>query len=93
MHGRAYDRLVPVWASTLYFKEVFDTVRHSASWKPLAEQCVAANSTNLVSRLYSQQTATAKADMKSRVFSINGGTKQVDPSSSLLFNCLSESVF
>ena len=79
--------------ATIDFKKAFDTVTHQALWESLEEQGVSPNYTNLLARLYTEQTGTVTTNTKSRQFKIERGTKQGDPLSSLLFNCLSESIF
>ena len=84
---------IPVWIATLDFKKAFDTVSHDSLWSALAEQGIDDGYIALLTQLYTSQTATVKTDLLSREFKIERGTKQGDPLSSLLFNCLSESIF
>eukprot|EP00973_Karenia_brevis_P029627 4087194-Karenia_brevis.AAC.1 len=84
---------IPLWVATLDFKKAFDTVSHQALWKSLAEQGIQACYIDLLSQLYSNQSARVRTDVLSRQFEIQRGTKQGDPLSSLLFNALSESIF
>ena len=46
----------------------------------------------LLAHLYAGQTANVRTDVESIMFEIHRGTKQGDPLSSLLFNCLLESI-
>ena len=89
----AQEWQIPIWIATLDFKKAFDTVSHDSLWSALAEQGVAPGYITLLAQLYTNQTATVKTDLLSRGFKIQRGTKQGDPLSSLLFNCLSESIF
>ena len=73
-------------------KKAFDSVSHAAIWDALHEQDVPSSYIGLLEKLYDNQTAHVKTDQHSRNFNISRGTKQGDPLSSLLFNCVSESV-
>jgi len=83
---------IPVWIAAVDFKKAFDSVTHAAIWEALHEQGVPSSYIGLLDKLYSSQTAAVKTDRRSRCFNIDRGTKQGDPLSSLLFNCVSENV-
>ena len=83
---------IPLWVAAVDFKKAFDSVTHSAIWRALSEQGVSPSYIQLLNKLYNNQTASVKTDTRSRLFNIERGTKQGDPLSSLLFNCVSESV-
>jgi hypothetical protein len=83
---------IPLWVAAVDFKKAFDSVTHEAIWIALQEQGVTAAYISLLAKLYDHQTAAVKTDCTSRCFNIERGTKQGDPLSSLLFNCVSESV-
>jgi len=83
---------IPLWVAAIDFKKAFDSVTHAAIWESLTEQGVHPSYVQLLSKLYNNQTAAVKTDVQSRLFNIERGTKQGDPLSSLLFNCVSESV-
>jgi len=82
----------PLWIAALDFKKAFDTVEHSCLWEALRQQQVPNSYVKLLHTLYAQQSATVKTDRVSRPFSIQRGTKQGDPLSSLLFNSLLEHI-
>ena len=84
---------LPFWVATLDFKKAFDTVSHQSLWKALRAHGVPEAYIDLIAHMYADQTACVKTDVRSKTFTISRGTKQGDPLSSLLFNCLSEFVF
>ena len=88
----AHEWNVPLWVSALDFKKAFDMVSHGSLWKALQEQGVHSGYVNLIKKLYSDQHGIVKTDVTSKLFSIQRGVKQGDPLSSLLFNCISESM-
>ena len=83
---------VPMWIAAVDFKKAFDSVTHTALWSALAEQGVNKSYIGLLCKLYAKQTAVVKTDCLSKAFDIERGVKQGDPLSSLLFNCVSESL-
>ena len=84
---------IPVWIAAIDFKKAFDSVTHESIWAAMREQKVPELYISLLSRLYDHQTGAAKTDCSSRTFQVERGVKQGDPLSSLLFNCVSESLF
>ena len=54
--------------------------------------CLSSSYIALLSKLYADQTSQVQTDQRSKIFNIERGTKQGDPLSSLLFNCVSESI-
>ena len=82
-----------VWIGLIDFEKAFDTVEHEPLWKALAEQGVKKQYIDMLKRVYKQQTATVKAGVESREFSIPKGVWQGDPISSLLFVAVMESIF
>ena len=84
---------IPVWIATLDFKKAFDTVLHSAIWESLRQQDIPECYTQLLQRIYMDQSGRVRTDVVSREFNIRRGMKQGDPLSSLLFNSVSESIF
>ena len=83
---------LPMWIAAVDFKKAFDSVTHEGLWSALAEQGVEPAYVHLLSKLYHKQTAKVKTDRLSRCFNIERGVKQGDPLSTLLFNCVSESL-
>ena len=83
---------IPIWSAAIDFKKAFDSVSHEALWTALADQGIDDTYICLLSKLYADQTAAVKIDCTSKFFNIDRGVKQGDPLSSLLFNCVSESL-
>ena len=67
------------------FEKAFDTVDHGALWRVLSAQGVPPAYTQILQKLYKQQTAVVSTDSTSRQFDIQRGVKQGDPVSALLF--------
>ena len=82
-----------VWLGLIDFEKAFDTIEHEPLWKALAEQGVEKQYINILKQIYRHQTATVKAGVESREFSITRGVRQGDPISSLLFTAVMESIF
>ena len=78
------------WIAALDFKKAFDSIDQQYLWKALEEQEVPRGYINVLRSLYNDQSAQVKTDKLSRKFSIERGTKQGDPLSSMLFNSLLE---
>eukprot|EP00959_Pyramimonas_sp_CCMP1952_P339959 7119675-Pyramimonas_sp.AAC.1 len=70
---------IPLYVAAVDFKEAFDCVTHSSIWESLTEQGTPPAYTQLLSKLYSYQTASVRTDRNSRTFEIRRGTKQGDP--------------
>ena len=83
---------IPLWMAAVDFKKAFDSITHQALWTSLADQGIDSSYIHLLTKLYDNQTAAVKTDYTSRHFNIERGVKQGDPLSSLLFNCVSESL-
>ena len=83
---------IPIWSAAIDFKKAFDSVSHEALWTALADQGIDDTYICLLSKLYADQTAAVKIDCTSKFFNIDRGVKQGDPLSSLLVNCVSESL-
>ena len=66
---------------------------HASIFQALCKQGVPAPYIGLLQQLYKNQKATVKTDSTSRAFSIERGTKQGDPLSTLLFISLLEEIF
>ena len=92
VHEMAEEWTIPLWTATVDFKKAFDTVTHQSIWRALSDQGTPVAYVQLLAKLYDGQTATVRTDRMSREFHIQRGTKQGDPLSSLLFNCVSESI-
>ena len=82
-----------LWLGAIDFVKAFDSVELGSLWSALREQDVPVAYVQLLERLYSGQTGVVVTDKRSKTFDIRRGTKQGDPLSTLLFNCLLESVF
>ena len=80
------------WAAALDFKKAFDSIDQQYLWSTLREQQVPKTYIDILQDLYRNQTARVKTDKISREFTIERGTKQGDPLSSLLFNAVLENV-
>ena len=78
------------WIAALDFKKAFDSIDQKYLWQALREQEVPKGYIDVLRNLYRNQSAQVKTDKMSRKFTIEKGTKQGDPLSSLLFNSLLE---
>ena len=78
------------WIAALDFKKAFDSIDQEYLWQALREQEVPKGYIDVLRNLYRNQSAQVKTDKMSRKFTIEKGTKQGDPLSSLLFNSLLE---
>ena len=78
------------WIAALDFKKAFDSIDQKYLWQALGEQEVPKGYIDVLRNLYRNQSAQVKTDKMSRKFTIEKGTKQGDPLSSLLFNSLLE---
>ena len=83
---------IPMWAATLDFKRAFDSISHASIWESMLAHRVPPVYVDLLSRLYQDQRATIQCDCKSREFYIRKGTKQGDPISPIIFNCVLDEV-
>jgi len=83
---------VPMWAAAVDFKKAFDSVTHRGIWDALQQQGVDQGYIELLRSMYRGQTACVRTDRTSAPLTIQRGTKQGDPLSSLLFNSVSEYV-
>ena len=88
--GRVFQ--MNTWAAALDFKKAFDSIDQQYLWSTLREQQVPKTYIDILQDLYRNQTARVKTDKISREFTIERGTKQGDPLSSLLFNAVLENV-
>jgi hypothetical protein len=75
----------PVWLALVDFEKAFDSVEHPSLWEVLDKQSIPAHYIHIVKHLYSKQTASVQAGVRSREFPIKRGVKQGDPISALLF--------
>ena len=82
-----------LWLGLVDFEKAFDKVDHSALWKVLSDAGVDAAYIQLLRKLYQGQTASVKAGVESRSFSLHKGVKQGDPISGLLFLAVMEKCF
>ena len=87
---KAYEHQVNLWVAAVDFAKAFDSIEHSGLWQALSAQGVPKPYINLLQNLYSNQTARVRTDVFSKCFSIQRGTKQGDPLSTLLFNSILE---
>jgi len=78
------------WIAALDFKKAFDSIDQRYLWQALGEQQVPKGYIAILRNLYNNQSAQVKTDKMSRKFTIQKGTKQGDPLSSMLFNSLLE---
>ena len=78
------------WIAALDFKKAFDSIDQRYLWQALEEQLVPKGYIDILRNLYENQSAQVKTDKMSRKFTIQKGTKQGDPLSSMLFNSLLE---
>ena len=78
------------WIAALDFKKAFDSIDQRYLWQALEEQSVPKGYIEILRNLYKNQSAQVKTDKMSRSFTIQKGTKQGDPLSSMLFNSLLE---
>eukprot|EP00959_Pyramimonas_sp_CCMP1952_P356129 7458315-Pyramimonas_sp.AAC.1 len=81
-----------LWLAALDFKKAFDCVEHRSLWRAIARHGVPSGYISLRQKLYTGQTARVRTDCLSKPYEIQRGTKQGDPLSTLLFNCLIEDV-
>ena len=87
------EHQLPLWTAALDFQKAFDTIDHHGVWASLLEQGVQTGYVKLLQKLYTGQTGRVRLDKLSKPFSIERGTKQGDPLSSLLFNAVLTAVF
>ena len=92
MQETADEWQIPLWTAAIDFKKAFDSVTHRGIWDALEQQGVDKGYIDLLRHLYTGQTASVRTDRTSAPFTIQRGTKQGDPLSSLLFNSVSEYV-
>ena len=83
---------MPLWVATLDFKKAFDSIEHSSIWDSLLEHGASPVSVDVLSRLYQGQRGSVKSAARSREFDISRGTKQGDPISPIIFNCVLEDI-
>ena len=91
---KTHEWQIPLWTCFIDFEKAFDSIEHDAIWAALKRQGVADGYIELLQRLYAGQTSQVSVDsMLSQKFSVQRGTKQGDPLSTLLFNAVLEDAF
>ena len=74
-----------MWIATIDITKAFDSITHKSIWKAL-NSCGINHEYISLLKIYKDQKASVQTDVESNMFEIKKGTKQGDPSSSLLFN-------
>lgn len=75
------------------YTKAFDSVKHNSVISSLIEQGMEKEYIEIIIEIYKKLRARVKTDKVGETFQIKRGVKQGDPLSSLLFNCVLESVF
>ena len=90
VYEKSQEFQLNIWIAALDFKKAFDSIDQRYLWQALGEQQVPKGYITILRNLYNNQSAQVKTDKMSRKFTIQKGTKQGDPLSSMLFNSLLE---
>jgi exonuclease III len=92
LYEKLNEQSLDLWIAAVDFEKAFDSVSHESIWEALQAQKVPGEYIEVLQRLYGGQTAQISADMLSRIFPLERGTKQGDPLSPALFNAVLEHV-
>ena len=74
-----------LWTCTVDYEKAFDSVEHGVLWSALLEQGVDSRLVAVLMALYNDQMGYIRVGVLSKPFKIEGGIKQGDPMSPILF--------
>ena len=83
---QCHEWRIKMWTATIDFMKAFDSITHNSIWDVLKILRYRTLLHSLLENFCREQKATVLTDEGSDMFEIKKGTKQGDPSSSLLFN-------